>query len=137
VSTHELPQLTSPGPQPGWQTPELHTVPAAHGEPHAPQCCASLLRSMQTPEQLPFPSGQAQLPPTHVAPPSHELLHVPQCATSDCRSTQAPPHSVNPAAQVSAQAPFEQTSRGEHAASQSPQCSGSETSEAQPSAHTT
>jgi hypothetical protein len=125
VSTHEPPQLVSPGPQAAWQTPALHTVPAPHGDSHAPQWCGSLLRSTQTPEQLPIPRGQVQLPPMQALPPVQAWPQAPQCTGSPWRSTHAPLQLVSPAAQAAEHAPFEHTLPCVQTSPHSPQLAGS------------
>ena len=59
--------------------------------PHILQFCASLLRSLQLPEQAVWPVGQTQALLTQTFPPEQELPQAPQLCTSFAKFEHVPP----------------------------------------------
>jgi hypothetical protein len=60
--------------------PPLHTSPAGHLTPHAPQLFVSVAVATHAPLQLVSLVGQpaAHAPPTHTCAPGHDVPHPPQ-----------------------------------------------------------
>jgi hypothetical protein len=105
--------------------PPLHTSPAAHATPQAPQWVGAVARSTHTPAQEDSPAGHAHDPLAHKEPPEHVTPQAPQFPECDDRSTQLPAQLVNPAGQLVTQVPSAQLSAGAHARPQPPQWKGS------------
>lgn len=70
--------------------PELHTCPAGHTCPHAPQFETSLDKSTHAPLHAVSALEQPQIPPTQLCPGGQAWPQAPQSASLLNRSTHAP-----------------------------------------------
>lgn len=111
VPTPPVPSPPVPPPTPAGssQTPFVHAE-APQLVPQAPQFAGSVLVSVHVPPQEVWPPVQVQTPALHELPGAHGMLQPPQLTTSVSVSTQLFSHWVSPAAQLSVQVPWEQTS---------------------------
>ena len=69
------------------QAPAVHSSPAAHAVPHAPQLLPSVCKSEHVPEQSVVFDGQMHAPPSQTAASGQVTPHSPQLSRSVCRST--------------------------------------------------
>jgi hypothetical protein len=132
MSTHTPWHSPYPGSQVKAHAPSLHVALLPTGAlqvlPQPPQFVALLCKSTQASSHFSSAPWHAksQLEPAQSAkPPSgvgQRRPHWPQCSALTVVSMQAEEQSVRPDAHSSEHAPFEQTSPGGQAVSQSPQC---------------
>jgi hypothetical protein len=81
-----------------------------HAVRQAPQCCGSVVRSVQTPPQATSAPGQRQCAFVHTRPPEQARPQPPQFAELVWRSTQLPPQAARFPAQLIMHIPDEHTS---------------------------
>jgi hypothetical protein len=137
VFTHAVPHWTVPAGHELTQPAGLHSWPAAHALPHAPQFAMSAVVSTQTPLHRVLPAGQAHWPRVHVVPPAHVTPHAPQFRLSLAKLTHAAPHSDRLFWHVAMQRPRLHTSLAAHATPHAPQLRGSLAVSVQLPAHST
>jgi hypothetical protein len=154
-STHFPPQNTCPARQLGTQAPAAQTSPDAQATPpsappqvpEAPQCARSVSGSVHWPLQSTSPAWQLSphCPPEQSCPSAQavpadapvQVAEAPQWFRSVPGSMQLPPQLTCPAAQVTAQAPLEQTFPAAQEVPQAPQFRLSDLSSAQVPPQTT
>lgn len=137
ASTQDAPHLVRAASHVAVQLPRLQTWPALHATaPHAPQCCGSLWRSMQTPLQFVSGAGHSHCALLQAMRSSlHALPHAPQLLGSFVSLTHEPPQSTFPLELLppslfgeplpTAHAPSRQTSPFAHLVPHAPQLSRS------------
>jgi hypothetical protein len=82
VSTHWLVHNTSDDGHETVHTPPTQNCPVAQTVPQAPQLCASLCLSVQTPPQNTSPLGQVHRPETQTCPGAQAAPQAPQFSRS-------------------------------------------------------
>jgi hypothetical protein len=129
VGSTQLPlQSTRPGVQVTAQTPTLHTCPAVHLVPQAPQFVLSVFVSTHVPvppvgvhSVRPFWQVSEHLPPPHTVPAAQSVPQAPQFALSELVFTHDWPQSVEPGPHAVVHWPPLHTCVEVHAVPQAPQ----------------
>jgi hypothetical protein len=138
-------QSVRPAPHETAHVPALHTCPAGHALPQAPQFALSVARSRQVPPQLvsDVPQNTSQRPSVQTCPAEHTLPQVPQFSLSILVSAQyrvstppsTPPQAISVGPHSVAQRPIAQTVPAGQVVPQAPQLARSVSSTTQTPPH--